>query len=350
MNRSASDLMNCTSLRRGSFAFLLSLGLVLGAPNVAHAAGVSPARATPVQREQAQSRFLKGRSLYNAKKYDAALAELNASLDIVASPNTRLYIGRCLRDMGRTVAAYVELGRAAVEAKELVHEDTRYEQAATASLEERNQLEPKLGFVEVSVTHAGPDTTLRVSGDEVRRGGWAEPVPVLPGNVELAVETPGHAPVTETIDIKAGEKKQVALDAAAESSAASSSASAASLATPREGTHSVMRPLAFATAGIAVAGLATFLVAGAMSNSTYSDLEKACGPNPCPPGHDGDISAGQTQQTLANVGLGVFGVFAAASVTLFVLGTPSKGAPPKAGGASARVAAGPSFVTVQGAF
>lgn len=43
---------------------------------------------------------------------------MNASLDIVASPNTRLYIGRCLRDMGRTVEAYVELGRAAVEAKE----------------------------------------------------------------------------------------------------------------------------------------------------------------------------------------------------------------------------------------
>jgi hypothetical protein len=343
--------MNRTSLRRGSFALVVSLGLIVLAPSTSHAAGVSPAKATPVQREQAQSRFLKGRQLYNAKKYDAALTELNASLDIVASPNTRLYIGRCQRDMGHTVAAYVELGRAAVEAKELVHEDARYEQAATAAVEERAQLEPKIGFVEVAVMHAGSATTLRVSGDEVRRGGWAEPVPVLPGNVEVVAETPGHAPVTQKLEIKAGEKKQVAIDAAAEENVASAPAATSLEERERpEGARNMMRPLAFATAGVAVAGLATFIVAGAMSNGTYSDLEKACGTTPCPQGHDGDISTGKTQQTLANVGLGVFGVFAAASVTLFVLGSPSKPAAQAPAGPTARLGAGPSFVTLRGTF
>jgi hypothetical protein len=101
---------------------------------------------------------------------------------------------------------------------------------------------------------------------------------------------------------------------------------------------------------VAVAGLATFIVAGAMSNGTYSDLEKACGANPCPPGHDGDISTGRTQQTLANVGLGVFGVFAAASVTLFVIGSPSKPAAQAPAGPTARLGAGPSFVTLRGTF
>jgi hypothetical protein len=329
----------------------LSLVLVAVAPSTVHAAGVSPAKASPVQREQAQSRFLKGRSLYTAKKYDAALTELNASLDIVASPNTRLYIGRCLRDMGRTVAAYVELGRVAVEAKELVSEDPRYEQAATAARDERAQIEPKIGFVEVSVTHPGPETSLRVSGDEVRRGGWAEPVPVLPGNVAVVVETPGHAPVTQTVAIGAGERKQVAIDAAVDASLEPSPAPSAIVETKSDDNRASMRPLAYASAGVAVAGLATFLVAGAMSNGTYSDLEKACGSGPCPPGHEGDISTGRTQQTLANVGLGVFAVFGAASVTLFVIGSPKK---PAAGGtgrsSDTRVTAGPTFVSVQGAF
>ena len=111
-----------------------------------------------------------------------------------------------------------------------------------------------------------------------------------------------------------------------------------------------MRPLAFAAGGIAVAGLATFIVAGAMANGTHSDLEKACGNGPCPPGHEGDISSGRTQQTLANVGLGVFAVAAAAGVTLFVLGTPKKSTATLPAPPSARLTAGPSFVTLQGAF
>ena len=344
-----------------ALALVLSLGLFALVPSAAHAAGVSPASATPVQREQAQGRFLKGRQLYSTKKYDAALAELNASLDIVASPNTRLYIGRCLRDMGRAVEAYVELGRAAVEARELVHEDARYEQAATAATDERAQLQAKLGFVEVAVTRAGPETALRVSGDEVRRGGWAEPVPVRPGTVEVVVETPGHAPIVQTLDVRAGERKEVAIDAAADTGADAPPAPPPPdppVEARTDDARGLMRPLAFATAGGAVAGLATFLVAGTMSNGTYSDLEKACGSGPCPPGHDGAISTGQTQQTLANVGLGVFATFAIASTTLFVLSSPKKATTAASGTGSARmpprvtarVTAGPSFLTVQGAF
>src|SRR4051794_12153413 len=135
--------MTFARVRRLSLRVLrvaLAIGVVASAAGNASAAGVAPAKATPVQREQAQSRFLKGRDLYNAKKYDAALVELTASLDIVASPNTRLYVGRCLRDMGRLVAAYAELGRTAVEAKELRGEDARYEKAAESATEERAKL------------------------------------------------------------------------------------------------------------------------------------------------------------------------------------------------------------------
>jgi len=105
--------------------------------------------------------------------------------------------------------------------------------------------------------------------------------------------------------------------------------------------------MAFAAGGVAVAGLVTFLVAGALANGTYSDLEKACGSGPCPPGREGDISTGQTQQTLANIGLAVFAVAGATSVTLFVLGAPKKNSTTAA---QARLTAGPSFVGLQGGF
>jgi hypothetical protein len=342
--------MRIRPLRRGSIMIATALALSLGSAGVAQAAGVEPAKATPVQREQAQSRFLKGRDLYNAKKYDAALVELNASLDIVASPNTRLYVGRCLRELGRTVAAYAELGRAAVEAKELLRDDTRYEKAAQAANDERAALAPKLGFVEVRITHATPETTLKVATDDVRRGGWEEPVPVAPGTSTIVVETPGHPPIQQQVDVAAGERKSVVIDAVPEGSTDVVASTPASDGAASD-TAAKLRPVMYVTAGLAVVGLATFFIAGAMANGTYSDLKDTCGAGPCPPGHDSDISAGKTQQTFANVGLVVFGVAAAATVTLFVVTSPKKSSSPAAASAAtARVTAGPSFVGLQGAF
>ena len=337
------------ALRRSSLTIALAVGLFAGSARPTFASGVAPGKATPVQREQAQSRFIKGRDLYNAKNYDAALVELSASLDIVASPNTRLYVGRCLREMGRLVAAYAELGRSAIEAKELQGEDARYEKAGTAAAEERTKLVPKLAFVEIRVTHASEATKVLVSGEDVRRGGWDEPVPVVPGEASIVVETPGHAPIRKDVHLVAGERAQVAIDAGADGPVeAPAEVAKHEEPTPREpGGRALIRPIAFAAGGIAVAGLVTFVVAGALANGTYSDLEKACGSGPCPPGHDGDISAGKTQQTVANIGLGVFAIAGAASVTLFVLGRPKKDAPVAA---SARVTAGPTFLGMQGAF
>lgn len=324
-----------------AFYTLPFLALVLAAP-AARAAGVTPAAATPVQREQAQSRFLKGRDLCNARKHEAGVAELSASLDIVASPNTRLVLARCLRDMGRVVAAYVELGRTSVEAKELVRDDTRYEKAGIAAAEERAQLLPKLGFVEVSVAHAGPETVLKVGGETVRRGGWDEPLPVMPGDSVVRVETEGHEPIIQAITVAAGEHKAITLDAAADGPTTTADAAPATTVVTRTEPASPLRPVAFASAGVALAGLGTFAVLGLLANKTYGDLEDACGSTRCPPGHEGDISRGRTEQTIANVGLVVFGVAAVTSVTLFVIGAKSRRA------TTARI--GPGSLQLAGTF
>ena len=108
--------------RHAAAAALLLLAS-LSAMRAAHAAAADPVNATPVQREQAQARFMRGKLFFDAKKYSEALTEFRASLDIVASPNTRLALARCFREMGKLVEAYVELGRASVEGKELAGHD-----------------------------------------------------------------------------------------------------------------------------------------------------------------------------------------------------------------------------------
>jgi hypothetical protein len=59
-----------------------------------------------------------------------------------------------------------------------------------------------------------------------------------------------------------------------------------------------------------------------MAHSTYNDLNNACHGGPCPPDKTGEISSGKTQQTIANVALGVGIAGVAAGATLFVLSLP----------------------------
>jgi hypothetical protein len=301
----------------------------LAASALSFGAGIDPATATAVQREQAQSRYKRGKERYDAADYPAAYQEFSASLDIVASPNARLYAARSLERMGRLVEAYAEYGRTAVEAKELEHEDGRYGKAGEAASAERALLAPKLGFVEVTVAHPSDATKLVVAGGEIRRAGWTEPVPVMPGTVDLELDSPDRAPVKTQTTVGASAHVRVSLDADAGAGQAVPPRPPPVDTAPQPGAMGWTLPAGIAAGAVGVAGFVTFAVAGAISLSTYGDLQKACPGGPCPPSKQGEVSDGQTQKTVANVGLVIGLVGVAASATLLVLYFTHKHASPK---------------------
>jgi hypothetical protein len=341
---------------RRSLRCTLSIATAIALTSLAldsSAAGVAPSAATKEQKESAQSHFLRGKELYGQNKFDAALAEFTASIDVVASPNTRLYLARCLREMNKPVQAYAEFGRTASEARELAKTDSRYEKAAEAAEQDQRALEPKIGLVSVSVERPNASTTLRVAGEEVRREAWSQPVAVNPGSTEVVAETPGRPAVHKSVTVAAGQKESVTVDAAAEEAPAQQAATPvttekkAEVSTPSD--RAGLRPYAYVAGGVALAGLATFTVAGLLSNGTYSDLEQACGgERACPPGHEDEISSGKTEQTIANVGLVVFVLGAAGAVTLWVLSTPSKSTASTA--STAKIVTRGSFLGLEGSF
>lgn len=310
------------------------------------AAGVAPTAATKQQKDSAQSHFLRGKELFGQNKYDAALAEFTASLDVVASPNTRLYLARCLREMNKPVQAYAEFGRTASEARELGKSDSRYEKAAEAAEQDQKALEPKVGIVSVSVQRANDSTTLKVGGEEIRRDAWDKPFAVNPGTAEIVAETPGRPAVKKSVNVAAGAKESVTVDADADApTPVATETKPVEVSTPSD--RAGLRPYAYVAGGVALAGLATFTIAGLLSNGTYSDLEQACGgERACPPGHEDDISTGKTQQTIANVGLVFFVLGTAGAVTLWVLSSPSK----STSAATAKVVTRGNFVGLEGAF
>jgi hypothetical protein len=313
----------------------------------AGAAGVDPDAATPVQREQAQARFARGRQLFNERKFQEALGEFQGSHDIVASPNARLYMAHCYRELGKLVAAYEEFGRAATEAREHALGDPRYVKTAESSAHERDDLAPKLGFVTVTVQNATPATTLAIGGDEIKTAAWSEAAPVLPGTTDVVATTPGSAPVHVSVTVAAGEKKNVTLDAGASTPPEPPPAAPAVPLTPQdgEGGRSTMRTLAYVSGGVGVVGLATFTISGLMAKSTYDSLESQCH-GPCTSNESSQVSSGETKQTIANVGLVVGAIGVAAGVTLFVISAP----PGKPDAPAAAVVGGPGWLGLRGTF
>jgi hypothetical protein len=318
--------------------------LVLAQTTTARADGVLPAAATAVQREQAQSRFARGKDLMTRQSYEGALVEFRASHEIVASPNTRLELARCLVAMGKLVDAYAELGRTAVEAKELKTEDNRYQRAYEAATAERAQLQPKLGFVTLTIENATDDTKLTVGGEEIRRAAWGEPAPALAGSTDVVATTPGHAAVSKTVTLAAGASTALTLDAQSGASTEVQAAAVASDAAPPKASRGPsLRTWAFVSGGVGVLGLGTFALFGAMAHSKYSQLQADCGQSACPAAEADTISGGKTDQTVANVGLvvGVLGV--AAGATLFVLSRKHDDAAP-----AAALVVSPSWIGVRG--
>jgi hypothetical protein len=314
----------------------------------ARADGVLPPAATPVQREQAQGRFLRGKDLLTKKRYDEALAEFRASHDIVASPNTRLETARCLVGMGNLVAAYAEFGRTAVEAKELASEDNRYKRAYDAAMAERAEIEPKVGFVTMTIENPSDTTQLLVGGEEIRRAAWSEPAPVQSGETEIVVSTPGRDPIKRKVTVGAGEKTALVIDAQSGDrpvAEAPPQPPPATIMAPPPPAHAKpwMRTGAYVAGGVGVVGLATFAIFGLMAKSTYDDLNTACGGGPCPPDKADEISSGKTKQTVANVGLAFGIVGAAAGATLFVLSASKANAAP-----SAALTISPGWIGVRG--
>lgn len=330
----------------------LALSFALAPASAAAQPGAhSTSVATPAAAAKAATlHFEKGLSLFQAKQFGQALVEFRASYAAVPSPNSHLYVARCLVATGELDLAFAELEAVLAEAETRALGEPKYVPTRDTARLERDELAGKVALITVSVKAAEPGANLDVAGRRIPQERWSRPFAVKPGAVELVLSSPSGARFTKHITVTAGEKQTVALDPAIVPAAAAAAPNAAPPPTPEprsRSSHGWMRPAAYAAGGVGVVGIVMFAVGGAMANHTYSTLERDCG-GPCPADRAGDVSAGKTQQTVANVGLvlGVVGV--ATGVTLFVLSRRRGG--PKGHATSSEVLVGPGFTGLKGSF
>ena len=275
----------------------------------------------------AQTRFGKGRELFLAQKYDAALAEFRAATELFESPNTRLYIARCERELGHYTAAYVEFQRAGTEAADRAKADPRYAVTRDSAKQEGAALESKLGHVTVLAPGAPQGATFAVNGTPLVSAGLGYAAPIDPGRVLVTAQAPGYLAFKRAIDVAAGEGVEITVKLEVDPNAkkvepgTTTTTTDTPPATPPTTTTTTTPPIetppvvsekvgggvrvvGFVIGGLGLAGVGTFGVLAGLAQSKFDSLKSECG-GPCDASYESKIHSGETLQLAANVTLGV---------------------------------------------
>ena len=271
----------------------------------------------------AQTRFGKGRELFLAQKYDAALAEFRAATELFESPNTRLYIARCERELGHYTAAYVEFQRAGTEAADRAKADPRYAVTRDSAKQEGAALESKLGHVTVLAPGAPQGATFAVNGTPLVSAGLGYAAPIDPGRVLVTAQAPGYLAFKRAIDVAAGEGVEITVKLEVDPNAKKVEPEPTPTPTPTptppptptptptepppvvsEKVGGGVRVVGFVIGGLGLAGVGTFGVLAGLAQSKFDSLKSECG-GPCDASYESKIHSGETLQLAANVTLGV---------------------------------------------
>jgi tetratricopeptide (TPR) repeat protein len=274
----------------------------------------------------AQQRFARGASLYETRSFAEALEEFRASLTLYSSPNTRLYVARCLRELDRFDEAIPEFERTVREAADRASTDPRYAATREAAQNELRSIEPRIARVTLTVPEVPPGARVRIAGREVPVAALGVSVPVLPGHVTVVVEAEGYLTEERALDLTAGadERLTVALrrNPALEGHQETPWQPPPPPPPPPPPGRRVPLAVAWSALGLGGAGLLGFGIFAGLASARFSDLERQCGGTACPPELGGSVSGGRTLQTLTNVSLGVGLAGLTAGALLWVLGGP----------------------------
>ncbi len=289
---------------------------------------------------QAQLRFARGREFITANNHAAALTEFRAANALLASPNTRLYIARCLQGLGRSSEAFLEFQRAAAEAADRAQSEPRYAATRDNARTEMEQLRSRIGTLNVHVPHPPEGLQVFIGDVAVSAGGYDLPVPTDPGQHVIRATAPGMIAYSRTATVTATQNTDVIVELQRDPNAtvatANNTANNNTTTTNANNTTSTapqtrrvveggaVRIVGVVVAGVGLGGMGAFAAFGNLAQARYNALRDACGVNPCDPSINDQIDEGASYQRYANIGLGVGLTSLAAGITMIIVGGPTE--------------------------
>jgi hypothetical protein len=289
------------------------------------------------EKAAAQQTFDAAQRLYDERKFEQALDLFRQAYAITKSPNAHLMIGNCLNALGRSAEAYDTMAATMREAAKRAETEAKYAAARDSAAQQLAVLEPRIGKVVVVLTDAGASASVTLNGAPLAADRLGLPIAVEPGNVVVeATSAEGGKRVRREIAVGAGEAKTVQVSFREPEN--NNKGQVGPVAPPEDEGASrsgVVRTAGFAVAGVGVAGMVVFGVAGMMVRGKLSTLDEECGGTRCTdPKYVDVIDSGKTLALVTNIGLGVGIAGLAAGGVMIAIGGPrgaSSGSKPPAG-------------------
>lgn len=298
----------------------------------------APARAQTVSATDAgRQSFQLGRALFDQRRWTEALDAFRTSQQVLPSPNTLLYIGRCQRELGRNAEAYRALMRAAQDADARRAAEPRYAPTAEAAQREAAAITDRVSFVTIEVSEQPPALAVRVNGEALDPSQFGALVAVDPGEVVVEATAAGRVPFRASSTLSAGQQGRVAVQLAGYQPGGAvastqtvtftpTSFSPIARQVPSPPTASPLRALGITAFSAGLALGVGGLVTGLRARSIQADLDRMC-PQGCGPapslGVRDMIDEGNTMVTLTNVMWGVGGALVVAGVVMWVVAPSS---------------------------
>ncbi len=199
-----------SGLRR-ALAALLSAVFVLGGTPLA-GTHLALAAGGDADMAAALNKFDAGRKAFDSGAFEEALLAFQASQALSASPNSRLYIGRCYRALGKVASAYTAFRFASREAaaRLTATHEKRYGATRDAATKEAADLEPKVPRLTIAVPGGVPEGfAIKENGEDVPKAAWGIAVETDPGDITLEATGPRLVPFKKVIALAEGAQERV---------------------------------------------------------------------------------------------------------------------------------------------
>ncbi len=248
--------------------------------------------------EEAQEHFLAG-------DYATALPLFERIAD--DSPNARLYVARCQRELGRLAQAYETMRVTATEAAERAVKESRFESTRRAAEDELNALRARVVLLTVASVGAPPaDLAITVNDVPFPTDALGTPRAFMPGSLHIRATAEGHVPFESDAEAGPGEERSVmlAMRKPEEPPKPAPVVLPDPVPTPSPETSNGLLYAGIATGALGIGAGAVFLGVGLSANAKFDDLERSCAPN-CT---QDQLDEGETLDLVANISAGVMGV------------------------------------------
>jgi len=267
-----------------------------------------------------EKRFERAQKLHDAGRCKQALPLFEELTAATKSPNARLYVARCLKQVGRIAEAYEQMRATTREARTLAATESRYVATRNAAAAELAIIEPMVGRLLVRLVERPNGLTLKLNDRQIALTALAKPLGVAPGRYTLVAQAAGRSPLTLEGRIGADELATIDVNW----NEAKSDRPSTEEPSPPMGN---LRIGGIVVGGFGVASLAAFGVTAVMAKNEFRALEDKCGSEPCPPELGDRIDKGRTLQTVANVSLAVGSTAILAGSAMIIFGGPSDAEP-----------------------